>query len=50
MILPHRIPMIVKPKLCEWASQVCNYSQLGGYLLNGAGTGIVMILFYLIRN
>ena len=35
IILPQRIPMIVKPKLYEWNSQESKYSQLGGYLLNG---------------
>jgi len=34
MILPHRLPMIVKPKLYKWNSQEGKYSQLGGYLLN----------------
>lgn len=32
--LPHRLPMIVKPKLYKWNSTDSNYSQLGGYLLN----------------
>ena len=35
IILPHRIPMIVKPKLYQWNSQEGKYSELGGYLLNG---------------
>ena len=34
-IFPHRIPMIVKPKLYEWNSKEGKYSKLGGYLLNG---------------
>jgi DNA-directed RNA polymerase len=35
LILPHRIPMIVKPKLYKWNRKEGKYSQLGGYLLNG---------------
>lgn len=35
MILPQKLPMIVKPKLYKWNSQEGKYSQLGGYLLNG---------------
>jgi len=35
MILPHKIPMVVKPKLYKWNWEEATYSQLGGYLLNG---------------
>jgi DNA-directed RNA polymerase len=35
LTLPHRIPMIVKPRKYNWNSKEGTYSQLGGYLLNG---------------